>query len=481
MDVENLATAIGAALRGNRKTYRVPQIGEPITYGSTRRYIANPAYNPYLAKAVGKSRSYKRRAYGGRRPYYPRRSYRKRFRGYGAYSMDGGDSVGTRWGGYLGSKLGEYVGGAAQNLGTKFAGFGDYKIKANALMPSESGEIVNPNTHGGVVYRATEYIGDIISGDANSFNLQSFLLNPGLENTFPKLSQFLANYDQYVIEGMYFEYRTMSADALNSANTALGQVIMCCNYNVLSPNFTSKQEMEEYEGGVSVKPSDSCKFFIECARSESPLEVLYTRSNPAPQLGADQRMYDLGNFQIATNGLQAANVNVGELWVTYQVAGLKPKLYSALGNMNTGVVFYSNTYETPFFTFGGSAGNPPTYDYNSGGFVALGSDITIPISSLKQTYTVEHYWEGDEGALSPLTITVTGGSIVSNGSPHVGMGRFDSPAPGQSSSRLMTAYNIVINANQQGNIHAVGGGTLPDNGQLTVTRIFQIPNLSVEQ
>lgn len=63
-----------------------------------------------------------------------------------------------------------------------------------------------------------------------------------------------------MIEGMYLEYRTMSADALNSTNTALGQVIMSAQYNAGNPDFTNKQEMENYEGGVSVKPSQSCKF-----------------------------------------------------------------------------------------------------------------------------------------------------------------------------------------------------------------------------
>ena len=39
-------------------------------------------------------------------------------------------------------------------------------------------------------------------------------------------------------------------------------------------------------------------------------------------------------FTIATQGFQGTNVNIGELWVTYQVTLLKPKLYASLGKYN---------------------------------------------------------------------------------------------------------------------------------------------------
>lgn len=468
--------------------YPRPSADTPVTYGSVRKYVRNPSYNKYIAQAV---KGRKRRAYGYYRPryYYGGRGYRsygrpytrrRRYRGYGAYSMDSGADFGTRWGGYLGSKLGEYVGGATQGLVKRITGFGDYKIKANALMPNEAGEIVNPNTHGGTVYRGTEYVGDIISGSAGTFNSQKFIINPALETTFPKLAQFLANYDQYVIEGMYFEYRTMSCDALNSTNTALGQVVMACNYNVLNPDFGSKQEMEEYDGGVSIKPSESCKFFIECARSESPMDVLYTRAGALPE-SADQRMYDLGNFQIATNGMQASNVNVGELWVTYQVAGLKPKLFSGLGNYNSGFA-YQNTAYNANDTLGDPAGTI-TVTYQSPAGIEQGwgivtdvvtgfNTLEFPVSPLKQTYVVVIYWEGTAATYTPCTVTATNCSIVSGDA----LNAWGAPFNGAlSTTQVGRKITILADANEIPSIK-VSGGSLPTSGVIVQINAYQIPN-----
>lgn len=60
----------------------------------------------------------------------------------------------------------------------------------------------------------------------------------------------------------------MSADALNSVNTALGQVIMATDYNAANPPFGQKSEMENYEFGQSCKPSESQIHPIE-VRSQS--------------------------------------------------------------------------------------------------------------------------------------------------------------------------------------------------------------------
>ena len=53
------------------------------------------------------------------------------------------------------------------------------------------------------------------------------------------------------------------------------------------------------------------------------MSQLYVRSGPVPSTG-DERLYDLGRFQIATEGQQAIGGNLGELWVTYEVLMSKP-------------------------------------------------------------------------------------------------------------------------------------------------------------
>ena len=120
------------------------------------------------------------------------------------------------------------------------------------------------SAHKSVIIRHREYLDDIVSSATpNTFKLQNFYINPGDRITFPWLSQIADSFEHYRIRGMIFEFRSMSADALNSTNTALGQVIMATAYNSALPNFNNKYEMENYEFGVSTKPSCSLMHPIE--------------------------------------------------------------------------------------------------------------------------------------------------------------------------------------------------------------------------
>jgi hypothetical protein len=141
---------------------------------------------------------------------------------------------------------------------------------------------------------------------------------------FPWLSQLATNYEQFSFKGLLFEYKTMSGNALTSTNTALGTVILATQYNTNDTPFTSKIEMEQYEFAQSVVPSCSIIHPVECAPSETVLSKLYI-SNPGSTVPGDPRFSNLGTFNLATSGMQAAAV-VGELWVTYHVTFLKPRL-----------------------------------------------------------------------------------------------------------------------------------------------------------
>lgn len=148
----------------------------------------------------------------------------------------------------------------------------------------------------GVRIRHREYIRDIFS--AQSFTLINYFLNPGLSDTFPWLCTIAANFEQYKFHGLIFEFRSTSADALNSTNTALGTLIMGTDYNPASANFINKQQMEQNEWTTSSKPSCSFMHPIECAPSQAAVKLWFVRTGDVPS-GLDQRLYDLANFQIA--------------------------------------------------------------------------------------------------------------------------------------------------------------------------------------
>jgi len=120
-----------------------------------------------------------------------------------------------------------------------------------------------------------------------------------------------------------YEFKSTSADALNSTNTALGAVIMSTEYDLAKSPFTTKMQMENYEFTSSCKPSCSMLHPIECDPAQTPIPTQYVRNSNSTVY--DKRLTDLGLFQIATYGMQAAAV-IGELWVTYEIELLKPRV-----------------------------------------------------------------------------------------------------------------------------------------------------------
>ena len=197
------------------------------------------------------------------------------------YAQLGNELRTERGGDGAGSFLGR-VGQSAGNALSHWLGLGAYSVSKNSLL-TDPMPVINKSEGGACTIRHREYIGDIISAATpNTFKIQSFPINPAMESTFPWLSQIAANFEQYRIEGMIFEFRTMSADALNSVNTALGQVIMATDYNAANPPFAQKSEMENYEYGQSAKPSESAIHPIECARLQTTISELYTRAGAVP-------------------------------------------------------------------------------------------------------------------------------------------------------------------------------------------------------
>lgn len=293
-----------------------------------------------------------------------------------------GRLAGAYLGGPAGAVLGEAVGGMAHYIG-RAAGSGDYitnsdRVKSNVLVNSaqvpQFGS--SPNT---VHIRHREFLGDIISsGTANTFQVQSFAINPGQFASFPWLSQVVgANFQQYRINGMLFEYRTMSADALNSVNTALGSVVMATDYDSADSAFTTKAQMENTEFGISCKPSCSMIHAIECARNQTAISELYVRPGTVPA-NADIRLYDLGKFYIASTGVQGTSVNLGELWVSYDITFFKAiQLVPGVGLLQAHYRLDPAQVATlPFAVLAGA----PVFDTIGLTFPAGGLSFTFPLS-----------------------------------------------------------------------------------------------------
>lgn len=336
-----------------------------------------------------------------------------------------GSSIGSVFG-PIGSMAGGFLGNAAHSIIKHVTGFGGYKIQANSLIPEAGAPPKVRNTGNEFVVSHREYLTDIFSasGAANSispFALQNYFINPGLASTLPWVSRIAAQFEQYRIQGMLFEFKSMFSDAVVTSNGALGNIILATEYNAAQPNFQSKVQMENMEFAQSCKPSTSVIHPIECKRSQNVLNELYVRTGNV-LAGEDVKMYDFGNFQIATQGIPlggaGAAVNLGELWVSYEIAFLKPKIqtvgavYLDSGFGHVGGIFSTST-NGPYPAFSTVPSIPPVFGTNNLG-ISLVSNTTlaIPLLPYPMNYEVVFNWfdtslanSAGWGAPQPSTLT----------------------------------------------------------------------------
>lgn len=376
----------------------------------------NPKQKAALTRYV-KSRS-RKKSYGRYRRGYRRSPYTRR--GYSGGSSGPISIVQGRGdytlGGQVGAKIGGYIGDRVHNF---VSGFGDYHSSADLYgrLPT----MVNQPNGGGTIIRFQEYISDVTtSATPGAFDIKSYTLNPGQSQSFPWLAQIAQNFEQYQFEGIIFQFRSTSANALNSTNTALGTVIMATQYDTVDQPFTSKAEMLNYEFAASVKPSESCLHMVECAANQTTIDKLYILDGSVPPF-ADPRLYNLGRFSIATTGFQGASVNIGELHVTYQVRLMKPKLYSSLGmeidtyymrfDSNVGVVYDATL---PLGLSSAVWGAPLV---NNFGLVQNGQQLIFPPSNVIKQYNIMVRWRGStNAAITTPTVGVAGGLFLGGAS-----------------------------------------------------------------
>jgi hypothetical protein len=229
----------------------------------------------------------------------------------------------------IGSSLGKILGGGISRL----VGFGDYKVVSNSLFkegmaikPGESVPAFGVIGHGTRI-RHREFIRDVVVPSApTEFTNTAYSINPGNTSLFPWLATVAASYQQYRFEGLVFEFKTLSSDITSGG--ALGSVILATDYDVLDTQYADKVHMENSQYAVSAKPSVSQIHTIECDPQASTQNLWYVRDSGSAD--GDSRFYDLGKFQIATQGLPgSAGTVIGELWASYDVNLFKPEIVQA--------------------------------------------------------------------------------------------------------------------------------------------------------
>lgn len=250
--------------------------------------------------------------------------------------------MGTAAGMYLGGPVGAKLGGDAASYLSRITGMGDYEVEKNTVLTNNSPPSFSANGDG-VRIRHREYLQDL--NGSTVFTNQSFLINPGNSLMFPWLSTLASSFEVYQFNGLVIEFKSTSADALNSTNTALGVVILATNYDVLDPKFTAKRQAEAYEFVTSTKPSCSVIHPVECKPGKNVLDLLYVtqiQTLSGLPADADPRLYYMGNTQVMCEGMQAV-ADIGELWVSYDITFMRPKLPTPIGSQYSYGHWYGTT------------------------------------------------------------------------------------------------------------------------------------------
>lgn len=355
--------------------------------------------------------------------------------------------------------VGRYAGGGLHWLLKKITGFGDYKVSSNSLVLKGKVPAVFASDGRGTMIQHREYIGDVVGSTA--FAVRAYPINAGMQDTFPWLSQIAANYEQYCVRGMIFEFKSTSANALNSTNTALGTVVMSTQYNSVNANFASKAQMENHEFSTSGKPSESFMHPIECARGETPISCLYTRVGTVPS-GQDARLYDLGVMNIATVGMQAAAV-IGELHVIYDIELLKPRLFDSLGDDILMDKFNLPTTASATNYFGSTVPSA-TAKSNLGCVLTTANTgtITFPNTGVNRVYNLQYQVTGASTALTnPLSFTVAGGATSTTLFYRGGTQPTFRQTAGATDTVQFICAIIEVAANSSAATFVFAGGTLP--------------------
>lgn len=243
--------------------------------------------------------------------------------------------------------------------------------------------------NGDVTVTHREYLQDIPGSVA--FSITQFPVNPAWSPTFPWLSAMASLYESYQFDLLEFEYQT------ESPTTFSGSVMSAVDYDASDAAPQDKQALASYSGYVRSAPWEN--FNQRSTKANlSKQKTFFTRSS-ALSANQDIKLYDTGNFFIATQGQTDASI-VGELYVRYRVRLMTPQLTNtAVGLSRSSRV--NTTVSTSTFQVGSNAPLSVSGDLTSGvitvtalnpynGLIVVNGTATTPVvSTTGSTCTIQ--------------------------------------------------------------------------------------------
>jgi hypothetical protein len=299
----------------------------------------------------------------------------------------GGGAIGT----YLGGPLGGSVGSALGARLSKLIGTGDYtcnSVGVNSLMKGSANPFSSfATTSSGLIAKHRDYIGDVFTGAvAGGFSIITIPVNPGLSYFTPYLANIAQNFEEYRVRGMVFEF--ISTTSPYTTGNTLGSVILAAEYNSANPAFTSKPQMENSDFAISVRFDEKAMYGIEC--SSNVQNSYYVRSGNS---SLPLTTTDLCTMYVATQPGSnfPVNTTIGELWVSYDIEFMRPRVSPA----RFGYAHFFGNYVNPtpgnVITLALVATNSIVYGALSGVTCAnngSGTTLTFPNANIGDIYFV---------------------------------------------------------------------------------------------
>lgn len=187
---------------------------------------------------------------------------------------------------------------------------------------------------GSLIVTHRERVSDVIAPADDKFHIKTFTVQPGNESVFPWLSQLASCYEEYEVIQCVFEYKGHDIVGLQSTMDLQGQVIAATKYNVKSPSFTDRHEMQAYPHSAACSMNGTLQSGIEAHPSKiaSGDTHRYIRTGGL-KAGEEVTDFDHARFELALNNTPTdlQSKEVGQLFVYYTVKLTKPRLYAGRG------------------------------------------------------------------------------------------------------------------------------------------------------
>lgn len=215
-------------------------------------------------------------------------------------------------------------------------------------------------------------------------NYPGIYINPGLSDSFPWLSTLAANYDQYEVHRIHYEY----VPGLSASTT--GFMYMVPDYDVTDTEPLGIQQLANQMGAVSTPVWSPINMQV---RKKAAMSVGPRRFIRQANTASDNRLSDVAVVRLASSGLTGglADVLPCQVWVSYEITLSAPQILvsrgSTIGATRTGTKSYtlSNVFTFPQTTIAASGDSPVIVDNTSAvntnnglGFMPMNLGMTVP-------------------------------------------------------------------------------------------------------